>query len=41
MPFHTEQAVLAEENIRFNEEALCAAVQSLSTDDVVCPLCQK
>ena len=41
--FLTEQAVLAqyEESMRFNEEALCAAVQGLSTDDVICPLCQK
>ena len=41
--FLTEQAVLAqyEESMRFNEEALCAAVQSLSTDDIICPLCQK
>ena len=30
-----------EADVRFSEDALCAAVQSLSTDDVVCPVCQK
>ena len=30
-----------EADVRFSEDALCAAIQSLSTDDVVCPVCQK
>lgn len=38
-----EQAILEryEQDLRFDEEALCAAIQCLSTNDVVCPLCQK
>jgi hypothetical protein len=38
-----EQALLAqyEEDIRFNEEALCDSVQSLHTDDIICPICHK
>ena len=39
----TEQALLAEyeRDMHLDEEALCAAIQSLSTDDVVCPVCQR
>ena len=39
----TEQALLAqyEEDLRFTEDALCEAVQSLYTDELICPICQK
>ena len=38
-----EQALLAqyEEDLKFNEDALCDAVQSLHTNDIICPVCQK
>ncbi|CAI8043229.1 RPA-interacting protein A [Geodia barretti] len=38
-----EQALLAqyEDDIRFSEDALCDAVRSLHTDDIICPICQK
>lgn len=38
-----EQAILAqyEQELMFDEEALCSAIQSLSTNDVICPICQK
>ena len=40
---HTEQAILAqyEADFNFSEDALCAAIESLSTNDVICPICQK
>ena len=40
---HTEQAILAqyEADFDFSEDALCAAIESLSTNDVICPICQK
>lgn len=38
-----EQTILAqyEQDLEFNEDALCAAIECLSTTDVICPICQK
>ncbi len=38
-----EQSILAQYEIerKFDEEALCAAIDSLTTDDIICPICQK
>lgn len=30
-----------EDGIRFEEERLCAAIQCLQTDEVICPICKK
>lgn len=30
-----------EESLRFEEERLCAAIECLHTDDVICPICKK
>jgi hypothetical protein len=30
-----------EKDVLFSEEALCAAIDTLITDDVICPICQK
>ena len=30
-----------EKDVLFSEEALCAAIDTLTTDDVICPICQK
>lgn len=39
----SEKAILAryEESVKFDENSLCAAIESISTDDVICPVCQK
>lgn len=38
-----EQAILAqyEQGLKFDEDALCAAIECLTTTDVICPICQK
>ena len=38
-----EQTILAqyEQDLEFNEDALCAAIECLTTTDVICPVCQK
>ncbi|KAK3736346.1 hypothetical protein QZH41_020804, partial [Actinostola sp. cb2023] len=38
-----EQIILMQynENLRFEEESLCAAIDKLSTNDVICPVCKR
>ena len=38
-----EPAILAqyEQGLKFDEDALCAAIECLTTTDVICPICQK
>jgi hypothetical protein len=40
---YTEQLTLSkyEEDLKFEEDRLCAAIQCLQTDDLVCPICKK
>ena len=40
---HVEEQILKqyEKDVLFSEEALCAAIDTLITDDVICPICQK
>lgn len=39
----TERNILAqyEENLKFEEASLCAAIECLRTDDVICPVCKR
>ena len=39
----TEQLMLSkyEEGLKFEEESLCAAIQCLQTDDLICPICKQ
>ena len=39
----SEHNILAqyEENLKFEEASLCAAIECLRTDDVICPVCKR
>ena len=41
----SERSILAheqyEENLKFEEASLCAAIECLRTDEVLCPVCKR
>lgn len=41
LPAEEEILKQYERDVLYSEEALCAALNTLATDDVICPICQK